>query len=291
MSDGEVPVKPATSSPVHAPGMDDVRIGNTLRVLRVRKRLRQSDVARRAAVRRETVSRLERGGLGRARVDTLRAVANALGATVDVRLRWQGAEIDRVAGAAHADLHEALAGLLGRRSGWEWRAEVSFSVYGERGVIDILAWHASTRSLLIIELKTELVDPQALVATMDRRVRLARRIAERFGWEPATVSTWVVVSEGSTNRRRVGRHRALLRSAFPVDGHAMRRWLTAPGGQLSALSFWSDARSGLVRRSVSQTKRVRRTRTTPSERGRALAGDQAAAPAHESPPYGPHTDM
>lgn len=247
--------------------MDDVRIGNTLRVLRVRKRLRQSDVARGAGVRRETVSRLERGGLGRAPVDTLRAVANALGASVDVRLRWQGVDIDRVTGAAHADLHEAVTRLLGRRAGWQWRGEVSFSIYGERGVIDILAWHARTRSLLIIELKTELADPQALVATMDRRARLARRIASRFGWRPATVSCWVVLSEGSTNRRRVRQHSGLLRSAFPADGHAARRWLTSPSGQMSALSFWSDARSGPVRRSVGQTRRVRLARDARAERG------------------------
>jgi transcriptional regulator with XRE-family HTH domain len=247
--------------------MDDVRIGNSLRVLRVRKRLRQTDVARRAAVGREVVSRLERGGLGRTPVATLRAVATALGASVDIRLRWQGAEIDRVVGAAHAELGGAVARLLGRRRGWQWRAEVSFSIYGERGVIDILAWHARTRSLLIIELKTELVDPQTLMASMDRRTRLAHQIAARFGWQPATTSCWVILSESSTNRRRVHDHRDLLRSAFPADGHAARRWLTAPRGRLSALSLWSDARSGPVRRSVSQTKRVRLDRNASAKRG------------------------
>lgn len=240
--------------------MDDVQLGNTLRVMRIRKRLRQSDVARRAGLRRETVSRLERGGSGRVPLDQVRSVAVALGASLDVRLRWQGADLDRVTGAAHADLHEALLGLLGRRPPWRWRGEVSFSIYGERGVIDILAWHPPTRSLLIIELKTELVDPQELVATMDRRTRLARRIATRFGWDPATVSCWVVLSEGSTNRRRVRRHQGLLRTAFPAHGHAVRRWLGAPAGRIAALSFWSDVRSGSVRRTVSQTKRVRRPR-------------------------------
>jgi hypothetical protein len=55
--------------------------------------------------------------------------------------------------------------------------DASFSIYGERGVVDIVAWHAASRSLLIIELKTLLVDPQELVATMDRRVRLGGQIA------------------------------------------------------------------------------------------------------------------
>jgi hypothetical protein len=37
---------------------------------------------------------------------------------------------------------------------------VSFSIFGERGLIDILAFHQPTGMLLIIELKTELMlDP------------------------------------------------------------------------------------------------------------------------------------
>jgi len=255
-------------SPVgHHAAMDDVRLGSTLRVLRIRKHLRQSDVARRAGLRRETVSRLERGGLGRAPVDVVRAVATALGATVDLRLRWQGADIDRVAGAAHADLHESVAGRLARLSGWVWRAEVSFSIYGERGVIDILAWHEETRSLLIIELKTELADPQHLVATMHRRSRLAREIAGQYGWRPAHVSSWVILTEGSTNRRRVRQHQRLLASAFPDNGRVVRRWLGAPAGPIAALSFWSDVHSGSVRRSIGQTKRVRSPRIDSPERG------------------------
>lgn len=270
--------------------MDDVRLGNTLRVLRIRKHLRQSDVARRAGIRRETVSRLERGGAGRIPIDVLRAVATALGASAEVRLRWQGADLDRVVGAAHADLHESVAGLLVRRRGWRWRGEVSFSIYGERGVMDILAWHAPTRSLLIIELKTELADPQELVATMDRRTRLAHQVAARFGWEPLTVSCWVVLSEGSTNRRRVDRHRGLLRTAFPADGRALRRWLVAPAGRIAALSFWSDVRSGPVRRTIGQTKRVRATSDAGSERARRTIPGAARYPVDPEPSNGPRPD-
>ena len=271
--------------------MDDIRLGNTLRALRIRKRLRQADLARRAGLRRETIGRLERGGIGRLSLDQARNAANALGATLEVRLRWQGADLDRVTGAAHADLHEALVSLLDRRRGWEWRGEVSFSIYGERGVIDILAWHPATRSLLIIELKTEMVDPQELVATMDRRMRLARRIAGRFGWEPATVSSWVVLTETSTNRRRVARHRRLLRTAFPADGRAIRTWLQAPSRSISALSLWSDVRSGPLRRTISQTKRIRKPADGAHERGQGrseLGGD--AEPTNHSA-KGPQPDI
>lgn len=252
--------------------MDDVRIGNTIRAIRIRKHLRQSDVARRAGVRAEAISRIERGEGGRAQLDTLRSVATALGAHVDLRIRWQGADIDRVLNAAHADLHESVVRYLSTCDGWAWRPEVSFSVYGERGVIDILAWHAESRTLLIIELKTELVDPQELAATMGRRVRLARDIASTFGWEPRVVGSWVIATESSTNRRRRRRHSHLLATAFPADGRHMRRWLRKPQGSIAALSFWSDTRPGSVRRTISQTQRVRRQETGRREARLSVAG-------------------
>lgn len=240
--------------------MDDVRVDNVLRAIRIRKHLRQSDVARRARVTRDDVSNLERGALSNTKYGVFVAVATCLGIRAEIRLRWQGGEVDRVLNQGHADLHESIIGHLATIPGWTWRPEVSFSIYGERGVIDILAWHAATRSLVVIELKTELVDPQDLAGTMSRRVRLASEIAREYGWKPATVSAWVVLPEGSTNRRRVERHSGLLRSAFPSDGRSLRKWLRAPAGRISALSFWSEAGSGRTRRTTGQLRRVRAAR-------------------------------
>jgi transcriptional regulator with XRE-family HTH domain len=227
--------------------MDDVRIGNTLRVIRIHKRLRQADVARRAGVSRQIVGRLEHGAAGRYPLDTTRVVAGALGVRIDVRPRWHGADLDRVLNAAHAELHESVAAYLSDLDGWTWLPEVTFAHYGERGVIDILAWHPETRSLLIIELKTELADPQELVATMHRRVRLGREIARNQGWDPATVSAWVIVRDTSTERRRLARHAHLLRTAFPAEGRTIRGWLVRPRGRVSGLSFWSDVSPGGTR--------------------------------------------
>ena len=160
--------------------------------------------------------------------------------------------------AAHAELHESVAARLGELVGWTWLPEVTFAHYGERGVIDILAWHAESRSLLIIELKTELVDPQELVATMHRRVRLGSAIAREHGWDPVAVSAWVIVRGSRTERRRLRQHEGLLRAAFPRDGRAMRRWLRDPGTPMSALSFWTDVTPGGLRPASRPTKRVRR---------------------------------
>jgi hypothetical protein len=111
---------------------------------------------------------------------------------------------------------------------WTLDPEVSFSIYGERGIIDILAWHPGHRALVVIELKTDIVDVNDLIGQMDRRRRLARRIGEERDWDPLTISTWVIVAAGRTNRARLAAHRALLRNAFPVDGRSIRGWLRRP---------------------------------------------------------------
>ena len=235
-------------------------MGQAVRAVRARKGLRQVDLAERAGVRREVVGRLERGGAGRLPLEAVRGVAAALGIRVDIRLGWPGGDLDWVMNAAHAALHESLARQLGRSAGWTWMPEVSFSIYGERGVIDILAWHAATRSLLIIELKTSIVDPQGLVAVMDRRVRLGVRIAAAQGWQPATVSAWVVVADTRTNHRRVLRHAGLLRTALPADGHQIRAWLRRPSGTIKALSFWTDVPADGLGRPPGHPRRVRVSR-------------------------------
>ena len=55
-------------------------------------------------------------------------------------------------------LADSVATYLREFPGWTFESEVSFSVWGERGIIDQLAWHRERRHLLAIELKTEFVD-------------------------------------------------------------------------------------------------------------------------------------
>ena len=137
----------------HALWVTDTRVGAALRAVRLRRGWRQTDVAARAHVSRALVSLLERGHIEQVAVGTLREVALALEVQIDVTARWRGGELDRLLTADHAALHEAIARHFAGLSGWEIAPEVTFNVYGERGVIDILAWHAAGRALLIIELK------------------------------------------------------------------------------------------------------------------------------------------
>lgn len=217
--------------------MDAVRVGLAFRAVRIRRRWRQQDVAGHAHVHRSTVSLVERGHWESLSLGKMLKVATVLGIRVDVTARWKGGDLDRLLNAGHSALHEVVSALFDELPEWVRQPEVSFAIYGERGVIDLLAFHATTGSLLVIELKTEIVDVQDLVGRVDQKVRLAARVARERDWQPRSTSCWVAIRETRTTRRRFAAHRSMLRSAFPDDGHAVRTWLVRPEGPLRALSL------------------------------------------------------
>jgi transcriptional regulator with XRE-family HTH domain len=217
--------------------MDDQRIGWALRSIRIRKRWRQSDLAARAHVSRWVILRIEHGRLASVPVGKLRAVASALDARLDTVVRWRGGDLPRLLSARHSHMHEVMARFFGDLPDWTAEPEVSFSIYGERGIIDILAWHPTRRILLVIELKTEIVDVNDLVATMDRKRRLAAKVAESRHWRPLAIATWVIVASSRSNRRAIAEHAHVLRAKFAMSGREMQSWLRDPSGAVNALSY------------------------------------------------------
>src|SRR5687767_365931 len=121
--------------------MDDQRIGQAIRSVRRRGRLRQSDLARLSRVSQSTVSRIERGHFGSVSIDTVRAVGSALDVRLELLARWRAGDLDRLLSSAHSALHESVARSFRARPAWVLRPEISFSIYGERGMIDLVAWH------------------------------------------------------------------------------------------------------------------------------------------------------
>jgi len=250
--------------------MDAVRLGAICRALRIKKRWRQDDVAVRAGVTRQAVSRLENGRISTLRVHVVARIIEALGGNIDFVVRWQGGELDRLLNARHSGLHESVAQMFSSFDEWTIAPEVSFAIRGERGVIDILAWHAATRTLLLIELKTDVVDVNELMGTIDRKRRLAPVIAQERGWQPMAVAVWVIVADSAMNRKRVQAHAATLRAAFPADGRTISGWLRKPGAAIGCLSFWSYDRPGNAKSGLAVTRRVRRPRPRPVEREAAV---------------------
>lgn len=239
--------------------MDDLRVGRAFRHVRLRLRWRQVDVARRAGISQGTYSSIERGHLDSVSLRTLRRVAQGLEIRLSIEPRWRGGELARLVSARHAAMAERTTRWL-RGLGWEVRPEVSFSHFGERGVVDLVARHPGSGAVLLIELKTELLDIGDLLATMDRRLRLAGVIASSCGWTHASVGAIVIVADSKPNRHRLADHAAVVRAAFPDDGRTLRHWLRQPATRLRALTFLPDIDRADRRTGIAPVKRVRRPR-------------------------------
>ena len=97
--------------------MDDQRLGAAIRRLRLRRNLRQVDLARLADVPRGVVMAIEAGRLDRVRFGEIRQVARALGGRLEGQLLWRGDALDRLLNRGHARMHEAAARWLGAVSG------------------------------------------------------------------------------------------------------------------------------------------------------------------------------
>jgi transcriptional regulator with XRE-family HTH domain len=238
--------------------VSDLRVGRAVRALRHRCRLRQADVGARVGLSQDVVSLVERGRVEDMTVRTLRDVCRSVDADLVLLVRWHGGELDRLLDEGHASLVGAIVSLL-EADGWETIAEVTYSEYGERGSIDVIGWHAATRTLLIVEVKTELTAIEETLRRHDAKVRLAPAIAaKRFGWQAASVGRLLVLPDLSTPRRRVARHEAVLGRAYALRGAACRSWLRAPRGG-SGLLFVSPTSHGRGRCGSIRPKRVRRS--------------------------------
>ena len=236
-----------------------------VRALRLNASLRQDDLALRVGVTRAAISKIERGQLESTTVRLLIRTAAALGATVDIRLRWNGEQLDRLLDEAHAQLVDVVVRRL-QRLGWEVVVEASFSVWGERGSIDIFAFHKTTGTVLVVEVKSVVADSQATVSILDRKARLAPRLAADRGWTCTAVGRLLAIGATATNRRRISDLAATYAAGFPQRGAAVRQWLEHPAGGMSGLLFVPYATGKSVKARPASRQRLNRGRRTASRR-------------------------
>jgi transcriptional regulator with XRE-family HTH domain len=205
-----------------------------VRRLRIGRGWRQKDLGARAGLSRDPVCRAEGGELDGMTVGTLSRLTDALEATLVIEIRWQGAALDRLIDREHAHLQEAAARRLVSR-GWSVEAEVSFNHYGDRGSCDLVAWHAGTRTLLVIEVKSQLGNLQDLLHRLDIKTRLGPILAQQLGWPaPRAVARGLVLAEDRTARRIIGRHDTLF-GGFGLRGRAAIAWLRTPSAAVGGL--------------------------------------------------------
>jgi transcriptional regulator with XRE-family HTH domain len=242
--------------------VDAVRIGRALRAIRIRSGLRQADVALRARVSRAFVSKVECGRAQGSDLRRIESICRVLGADIDIRIRWRGEGLDRLLDEAHSRLVAKLVKRL-TSLGWECAVEVSFNEFGERGSIDVLAWHPRTRALLVIEVKSVVPDVQATIFGLDRKGRLGPKVATARGWVVASASRLLVIRDTSASRRRIEDVASVFGAAFPARGSEVGRWLRQPNGSLSGLLFLPDSTAGGIGRGSSGKQRVGRPRNAP----------------------------
>jgi transcriptional regulator with XRE-family HTH domain len=231
--------------------MRDLEVGRLLRMLRIRRGWRLRDVADRSGLSTTTIDRTELGSI--ATVQVLRDHAAAL----DVRVEWsivgRGADVARLLDEEHAAIVETLAAALG---GSSWRVEVesSYSEYGERGRIDLLAFDPSTELLAVVEVTTELADLQELFGNLNAKVRLAPAVGRRKGWHASRVATVLAVAATAANRATVRTQPAL----FTAFDHRWFRGQRLPGLGGDRLLLWIPATAAGRRSWLAGRRRVRR---------------------------------
>ena len=198
-----------------------------VRHLRRQRGWRQADLADRAGTSRHVVSRVERGLIRRVSLGRIDALAEALGASVDVTVRWQGERLDRLMDRVHAATQERAAASL-RSLGWRTAVELSFNHYGDRGRVDVLAYHAPTACLLVGEVKSAVGDVQETLGRIDIKLRLGRSLAASAGWpEVRGVLPALIVTESRTARRVIASHPTLF-ARFSMKGRSATAWLRDP---------------------------------------------------------------
>lgn len=215
-----------------------------MRAVRQRLELRQSDLAGRVGVSQTAISKLERGRLESVGLETLRRVAVELDISITINANWRGGQGDRLVDRAHAAIVDHVVDTL-VGMGWEVTPEFSFNHFGDRGSVDVLAWHPGQRILLIIEVKATLTDLQDLLVSLSRKLRVVPELARKEkGWDADHVARIVVVAGTTSNRSIVDRHAAIFAASFPAGSREVRSWLRRPLGALAGVWFVSTSSLG-----------------------------------------------
>jgi transcriptional regulator with XRE-family HTH domain len=248
--------------------VDDVRIGRILRALRRRLGLTQAELGARCGLSQQAISLVERGHGSKLAAATLRRIFAAVDARWEPVVSWRGGDLDRLLDEAHAGVVAAVVRRL-QALGWQVAIEVTYSEFGERGSIDVLASRRDHMAMIVVEVKSDLTAVDATVRKLDEKVRIVGGSLgrERFGFTPRRVGRLLVLPSTETARRRVRSLSPILDTALPARGATVRGWLRRPDGDLAGILFLSDTNARGVTSSAGGAKRVRR-RLSSTDRSR-----------------------
>ena len=188
---------------------------------RVMLDITQAELAAAVGVSRAHIASIE-SGRANPSLDLAWAIADRLG--IDLQL---AASAPLVVDRRRSDLvHARCAGYVERRmhgSGWLVAREVEVMLGRSHGWIDLLAFHPTSRLLVIVEIKTRIVDIGAVERQIAWYEREALDVARRLGWRPRRTSAWLLLLASDEVEAALSIHRELLRRSFPDRAPVMRR--------------------------------------------------------------------
>lgn len=238
---------------MHPHRVTGLQLGRLLRLTRMRKEWRLTDLAARTGLSAATLGRHERGRA--VSMDRLRQHAAAFELRVEFSVSGRSAEVPRLRDDEHAAIASGVAGVFAA-DGWQVQPEASYNEWGERGRIDLLAHrpHRTDPILAVIEVKTDIGDLQALLGSLNVQQRLAPAVARRLGWGSPRMVTILAVAATSRNRNLVSSHLPLFAT---FRRSALRRHVPALGAT-DHLLLWVPPSAAERTRWLAGRRRVRR---------------------------------
>ncbi len=205
-----------------APSTARARAGAAITVARLDRGWTKARLASEAGVS-PTLIRVVESGCAGASLDSIEAVARALGGelVVDLRLpRPVGTrrQVDAVHAAGISRIRR-----LAERAGLQSATEVEIVVGRAHGWADLLLFSARSRRLIVIEFKTDYRDHGALERQVGFYAQGAAAAARSLGWQPTAVVVVVVMLQSRAVEAMVAANRSALRAAFPMRGRAAVR--------------------------------------------------------------------
>ena len=231
-------------------------------VVETRRRLgwTQADLGARSGVSQSQVSRYEAGRMEVVSLSTAARFLDSMGIRASLTLDHPlVARSDRQRDAAHARCVAYVAGRIAPM-GWEVRREVEIHHGRSHGWIDVFAFHAATRSAVVVEVKSAIPDIGAIQRTLGWYTRMAWDVGRSLGWPMRRVGAALLCLATVANQARLAENTELTRQAFPVRAAALSNWLAAPLADLpGAAMALIDPRSRRVRWLIATASEGRRS--------------------------------
>src|SRR4051794_17998734 len=192
-----------------------ISVGRTIGEARRTLGLSQKEIEHRTGIAQSAQSRFERGVSSSIDLAELEVLGRALGGRV--RFVFDAPFLVDRAGQrdlVHARCIAHVAGHL-RATGWSVLTEVEIAGSFGPGWIDILAFHAPTGTLLVIEVKTELHDLGRIQRTLAWYMSRGSVAASRYGWRARRTHGSLLVLATDAVDAALSANRQLASAAFP----------------------------------------------------------------------------